>query len=130
VNGVSSVLWFLLQQRHYFITLYNCFLEPLTKDPRLPKCLASTETFLFLHLLSNSYSLCDSLKENVPHSLIGNAIRSCDFVGVDMTLLEEWCLLLQSVDQYVNLSANSLAPCLPECCHASHLDNYGLNLFI
>ena len=37
-------------------------------------------------------------------------------------------LLLLPVDQNVELSAPSLVPCLPGCCHASHHDDNGLNL--
>ena len=35
--------------------------------------------------------------------------------------------LLLSADQHIELSATSLAPCLPACCLASHHDDNGLN---
>jgi hypothetical protein len=38
-------------------------------------------------------------------------------------------LSLLPVDQYVEVSASSLAPCLPGCCHASCHDDNGLNLW-
>jgi hypothetical protein len=42
-------------------------------------------------------------------------------------LLEEESSLLDAFDQDVELSA-PLLPCLPECCHACHHDENGLNL--
>lgn len=64
-----------------------------------------------------------TLYENGSHRLIGN-----DTVG-GLALLEELCLsLLLPVDQDVELSAPSPAPCLPACCHVSCYDNNGLNL--
>ena len=50
-----------------------------------------------------------------------------------VALLEEvchytqWHSLLFSMNQDVELSAPSPAPCLPGCCHVSHHDDNGLN---
>lgn len=63
-----------------------------------------------------------TLYENGSHRLIGN-----DTVG-GLALLEELCLsLLLPVDQDVELSAPSPAPCLP-VCHHSPCHDKGLNL--
>ena len=44
------------------------------------------------------------------------------------TMPSEAHLSLLPIDQDVELSAPSPAPCLPGCCHASHHDDNGLNL--
>jgi hypothetical protein len=56
--------------------------------------------------------------------------RKCVTVGVGfevsyaqaMTTVTHSLLLLPA-DQDVELSAPSLAPCLPVCCHTSHIDD-------
>jgi hypothetical protein len=79
------------------------------------------------------YVLCGGLNMLGPE--IGT-IRRCDLVGGSVSLWQigfeslflavwETVFWMQS-EEDVELSA-PLAPCLPECCHASHLDN-GLNL--
>ena len=70
-------------------------------------------------------------------------IRRCGLLGVDAASLEEVChwgmgfkvsgaqarlsVSLPAVSD-VELSAPSLAPCLPASCHASHLGDNRLNL--
>jgi len=71
--------------------------------------------------------------------------RRCGLVGVGVALLEEVChcgdgLLRPSpsclrtvhswlpLDEDIELSAPSPAPCLPGCCHASCYDDNELNL--
>jgi hypothetical protein len=77
-------------------------------------------------------------------------IRRCCLIGISVTLLKDVChcwgglqgvtyvqailsvvhsLSLLPSDQNVELSAPSPAPCLPGCCHASHHDDNGLNLW-
>jgi len=81
------------------------------------------------------------LNENGLHNPIGNGIiRRCGLVKI--VVLLEWALRFQklkpgpmwlspfllSEDPDTELKVPSLAPCLPECCHASLHNDNGLNL--
>ena len=46
----------------------------------------------------------------------------------DLPSMGETVLFWLPSDQDIDLYASSLAPCLPVCCHASCLDDNGLNL--
>jgi hypothetical protein len=110
-----------------------------------------------MHLCMYVCVWCSTLNRYGPHRFMCwdawpisfGTIRRYGLVGVGMALLEKVChcgghtsrspmiklcpvwktVSLLPMDQDAELPAPSSIPYLPSCCHASHRDNNGLNLW-